>query len=229
MALTPEGTPLGLMDVQCWARDSRSFGKHHQRKEKSIEQKESYKWLKSYQAAAEAQRQCPDTMIVSVGDREADIYELFELALEDPHGPKLLVRGEQDRLLADGQGHLWPFIEKQPLAGAYDLQVARRLVHVDVPWNPMELEQRVGRVHRFGSRRKIIVDTVVALDSREVDMYRVAREKLYEIVSTLVPEDRFEGLFTRVMSLVPPEDLQAVLGERPLSPLTGEEKGRIAS
>jgi hypothetical protein len=126
MALTTEGTPLGLMDVQCWARDTGSFGKHHQRKQKPIEQKESYKWLKSYQAAAEAQRQCPDTMIVSVGDREADIYELFELALEDPHGPKLLVRAEQNRLLSDLQGHLWPFIEKQPLSGAYQLQVARR-------------------------------------------------------------------------------------------------------
>jgi hypothetical protein len=126
MALTPEGTPLGLMNVQCWARDQRSFGKHHQRKQKSIEQKESLKWLKSYQAAAEAQRQCRDTMMVSVGDREADIYELFQLALEDPHGPKLLVRAEQNRLLADGQGHLWTFMEKQPVAGAYELEIPRR-------------------------------------------------------------------------------------------------------
>ena len=143
MALTTEGTPLGLMDVQCWARDAGSFGKHHQRKKKSIEQKESYKWLKSYQAAAEAQRQCPDTMIVSVGDREADIYELFQLALEDPHGPKLLVRAEQNRLLADEQGHLWPFIEKQPLAGAYELQVVRR--H-NRPARQAQLEVRFAQV-----------------------------------------------------------------------------------
>ena len=126
MALTLEGTPLGLLNVQCWARDPRSFGKHHQRKHKPIEQKESFKWLKSYQTAAEAQRQCPETMIVSVGDREADIYELFELALEDRHGPQLLVRAEQDRLLADGQRHLWPFVEKQPVAGSYALAVPRR-------------------------------------------------------------------------------------------------------
>ena len=126
MALTLEGTPLGLLNVQCWARDHRSFGKHHQRKQKPIEQKESFKWLKSYQAAAEAQRQCRDTMIVSVGDREADIYELFQLALEDPLGPKLLVRAEQDRLLADGQRHLWPFVEKQSVAGSYELAVPRR-------------------------------------------------------------------------------------------------------
>ena len=126
MALTLEGTPLGLMNVQCWARDRKSFGKHHQRKKKPIEQKESFKWLNSFQAAVEAQRQCCDTTIVSVGDREADIYELFQLALEDPHGPKLLVRAEQDRLLADGQGHLWPFMEKQPAAASYELAIPRR-------------------------------------------------------------------------------------------------------
>jgi hypothetical protein len=126
MAFSVEGTPLGLIDVQCWARDGQTFGKHHQRKDKPIEQKESIKWLKSFQAAAEAQRQCPNTTIVSVGDREADIYELFQLALENPQGPKLLVRAEQDRLLAEGQGHLWPFVARQPLAGIQDIRIPRR-------------------------------------------------------------------------------------------------------
>ena len=126
MAFSVEGVPLGLIDVQCWARDGRTFGKHHERKNKPIEQKESIKWLNSFQAAAEAQRQCPDTMIVSVGDREADIYELFHLALENPKGPKLLVRAEQDRLLADGQGHLWSVVRQQPVAGIHEIRVPRR-------------------------------------------------------------------------------------------------------
>ena len=65
-------------------------------------------------------------MIVSVGDREADIYELFQLALENPTGPKLLVRAEQDRLLADGQGHLWPFLAQQPLAAIHEIRIPRR-------------------------------------------------------------------------------------------------------
>ena len=126
MAFSLEGTPLGLLDVQCWARDASEFGKHHQREHRPIEEKESFKWLKSFQQVAEAQRQCPNTMLVSVGDREADIYELFELALKDRGGPKLLVRAEYDRLLADGQGHVWPMVANQPLAATQDLQVPRR-------------------------------------------------------------------------------------------------------
>ena len=65
-------------------------------------------------------------MLVSVGDREADVYELFHLAVEDPKGPRLLVRAEQDRLLEDGQGHLWPIVEQQSLAGMRKIQVPRR-------------------------------------------------------------------------------------------------------
>ena len=126
MAFSVEGTPLGLLDVQCWARDPKEFGKHHQRKQRPIEQKESCKWLKSFQQVARAQCFCPDTLLVSVGDREADIYELFDLALEDPRGPKLLVRAEYDRLLADGQGHLWPMVASQPEAAVQDIQVPRR-------------------------------------------------------------------------------------------------------
>jgi len=126
MAFSLEGTPLGLVDVQCWARNGDEFGKKHQRRERPIEQKESYKWLQSYQKTAQIQQQCPNTTLVSVGDREADIYELFHLALENPSGPKLLVRAEQDRLLADGQGHLWSMVEQQARAGIQQLQVPRR-------------------------------------------------------------------------------------------------------
>lgn len=108
-----------------------------------------------------------------------------------------------------------------------NLQVASRLIHVDVPWNPMELEQRVGRVHRFGSRRTIVVDTLVVADSRETDAYRIAHDKLREIASTLVPENRFEELFARVMSLVPPEELQSVLAQGPLAPLPADDRESV--
>jgi len=126
MAFSIEGTPLGLLDVQCWARDADEFGKKQQRKQRPIEEKESYKWLRSFQSVAEAQRHCPNTMLVSMGDREADIHELFHLALQDPKGPRLLVRAEYDRLLEDGQGHLWANVAAQPLVGIQEIHVPRR-------------------------------------------------------------------------------------------------------
>ncbi len=126
MAFNPEGTPLGLLDVQCWARDGADFGKKKRRHSLPIEQKESYKWLESFRKVAQAQKQCPETMVVSVGDREADVYELFELALSDPLGPKFLIRAEQDRLLAEGQGHLWEKMAQQEVSGIQEIQVPRQ-------------------------------------------------------------------------------------------------------
>lgn len=126
MAFSLEGTPLGLLDVQCWARDAATFGKKHQRRQQPIEQKESYKWLQSWERVAAVQQRCPHTTLVSVGDREADIYELFHLARQHPTGPKLLVRAERDRLLAEGHAHLWPTVEQQPRAGLQELAVPRR-------------------------------------------------------------------------------------------------------
>ncbi|GMT48443.1 MAG: hypothetical protein IEMM0007_2009 [bacterium] len=126
MAFNVEGTPLGIIDVQSWARDPAGFGKKHKRKQYAIEQKESYKWLKSFKATEEAQRHCGRTTLVSAGDREADIYEFFHLALNKPKGPKLLVRAEHNRLLADGQGKLYEHISSQELAGVQIVHVPRK-------------------------------------------------------------------------------------------------------
>jgi hypothetical protein len=75
----------------------------------------------------------------------------------------------------------------------------------------MELEQRVGRVHRFGSRQTILLDSVVMRNSREEEAYAVADQKLRMIARALVAPERFNALFSRVMSLIPPEELQEVL------------------
>lgn len=125
MAFSVEGTPLGLMDVQCWARDFNDIGKKKRRRRLPIEQKESYKWLVSFNKLIEAQKHCPQTTLVSVGDREADIYELFDLALSQANGPKLLVRAFQDRCLAKEQGHLWPKVSQLAAAGIQEVRVPR--------------------------------------------------------------------------------------------------------
>lgn len=153
MAFNMEGTPLGLVDVQCWVRPAEDFGKRHLRRQRCIEQKESVKWLKSFTATAQVQRQCPEAMIVSVGDREADIYELFELALRDPEGPKLLVRAERDRLLADAQGHVWEYIAGLASSGIQEVGVPRkgkqkaRVARLEVRFARVSLKPPSGKAH----------------------------------------------------------------------------------
>jgi superfamily II DNA or RNA helicase len=109
-----------------------------------------------------------------------------------------------------------------------NLQVARRLIHIDVPWNPMDMEQRVGRIHRFGSRETIIVDTVVVKDSREADAFRIAREKLKLITSTLVEPERFESVFSRVMCLLSQDEFQGILMNEPAAPFSQGDQQTLA-
>ena len=140
LTFTVEGRPLGLLDVQCWARDPEEAGKRHRRKELPIEQKESMKWLRSYRAVSEVQALCPDTTLVSVGDREADLYELFAEAAQSPQGPKLLVRAEKSRnrscegvgeeavgeLDRIGEARLWERMQGDPVAGYQEVLIPRR-------------------------------------------------------------------------------------------------------
>jgi hypothetical protein len=126
MAFNLEGTPLGLLDVQCWARDPSQFGKRHRRRQLDFEQKESVKWLRSLQALERVQSQCPQTQIVSVGDREADIYELFVWATEKPGRPQLLVRAEHDRRVQSEHEYLWEQMAAQPVAGIKEVRLPRR-------------------------------------------------------------------------------------------------------
>ena len=126
MVYNLERTPLGLIDVQCWARDGQARGKAQRRYELPIEHKESHKWLRSFSAAAAVQAQCPDSLVVSVGDREADIYELFAQAQHSGAGCQLLVRACHPRLLAQEQGPLWEYVSQRPLAGHSSVEVPRR-------------------------------------------------------------------------------------------------------
>ena len=126
LALTVQGVPLGFVDAQCWARDAQEFGKKAQRSSLPIEDKESWRWIKAYQALAAVQKRNPQVQLVSMGDREADIYELFEQALREPDNPKLLVRARHDRKVQDEQQRLFQTIQAKPVAGWQSVQLPRQ-------------------------------------------------------------------------------------------------------
>lgn len=127
VAFTEGGTPLGILDAQCWARDPQDRGKRYRRKELPLEQKESMKWLRSFQKAAQVQKLCPQSMLVVMGDREADIYELFLETRQEPDGPKLLVRAEKTRTRkVEPEEFLWDCLAKQPVAGVLRIRLPRR-------------------------------------------------------------------------------------------------------
>jgi hypothetical protein len=122
--------PLGLIDIRVWARDPKEACKVKQRKERAIEEKESHRWLQSFRRTAEVQRLRPDTRLISIADREADIYELFQEAAKTPTGPDLLIRANRttQRRVDDADAHtpLWDYLPARPLAGTCELAIPSR-------------------------------------------------------------------------------------------------------
>jgi superfamily II DNA or RNA helicase len=66
-----------------------------------------------------------------------------------------------------------------------NLQFARVLFNFDLPWNPMDIEQRIGRIHRYGQRDTAQVYNLVLSDTIEGRIFLLLNDKLNEIARTL--------------------------------------------
>ena len=66
-----------------------------------------------------------------------------------------------------------------------NLQSARVLFNFDLPWNPMDVEQRIGRIHRYGQQHTAQVYNLVLSDTIEGRIFLLLMDKLKEIARTL--------------------------------------------
>src|SRR5439155_25341475 len=65
------------------------------------------------------------------------------------------------------------------------LQFARVLFNFDLPWNPMDVEQRIGRIHRYGQNHTAQVYNLVLSDTIEGRIFLMLNDKLMEIARAL--------------------------------------------
>jgi hypothetical protein len=66
-----------------------------------------------------------------------------------------------------------------------NLQFARVLFNFDLPWNPMDVEQRIGRIHRYGQRDTAQVYNLILSDTIEGRIFLMLDQKLTEIARAL--------------------------------------------
>ncbi len=74
-----------------------------------------------------------------------------------------------------------------------NLQVGHILFNYDLPWNPMALEQRIGRIHRYGQRETSQVYNLIAEDTLEEKIYQILNSKLREIAEHIGKIDQTTG------------------------------------
>ncbi|MDI6720566.1 MAG: helicase-related protein [Methanomicrobiales archaeon] len=73
-----------------------------------------------------------------------------------------------------------------------NLQFCHMMINYDLPWNPNRLEQRMGRIHRYGQRKEVYIINLVAEDTREGQVLKRLMEKLMEIRSALGSDKVFD-------------------------------------
>jgi hypothetical protein len=125
VAVTPERLCLGVLSADLRVRQG--LGQRDQRKQKAFADKESVHWLTGYQLACAVAEQVPDTQVVSVADREGDIYEIFAEAVPEEGRRKaaFIVRAQHDRAVTvdEQTGKLWQQAQQSPVLGQLTIAV----------------------------------------------------------------------------------------------------------
>lgn len=90
-----------------------------------------------------------------------------------------------------------------------NLQCCNILFNYDIPWNPNRLEQRMGRIHRYGQRKDCLIFNFVATNTIEGRVLQRLMEKLQEIRDAL--DD--DAVFNVVGEILPASHVERVLRE----------------
>ena len=85
-----------------------------------------------------------------------------------------------------------------------NLQFCNTMINFDLPWNPMRIEQRIGRLHRIGQTRDVFVfnlsvketleDYVIDLLDNKINMFEMVIGEIEPILGHLEKEENFEDL-----------------------------------
>jgi hypothetical protein len=112
LAVGTDGAPTGLLGVETWVRPTEQGDEAKKCRSKPFDEKESARWWRTIEQAEE--RVPRHGLLVHVGDRESDIYELFDRSRAPDKHYRLLVRAEHDRKVDGDYGYLWAQVSSFP-------------------------------------------------------------------------------------------------------------------
>lgn len=203
LALNEQGLPLGVLDVDFYP--PKTGGKKPQKR--PIEEKESYRWLRVFEQLAEVAPRLGSTEVVCVGDRESDLFELFDLRRRRGGNVHLLVRANYNRRLQDEDLKLFDHMAAQPVGAHVELEIPRqratkgkpsrpgrvalptRTAHVELRWKTVTLA--VPRTCQLKNPQPL---EVYAVDVQERHPPPGAKSVHWLLLSTLPIESKKQAL-----------------------------------
>ncbi len=124
LAVTPDGLPLGVLNARCLAPISKCETDTRRSCDIPIEEKESFAWILGLRDCLEVAEEMPHTRLVSVLDREADFFELFDEQRRNP-SVELLVRAKHNRSTTE-EGKLFEAVKQTEVRANLRINVDRQ-------------------------------------------------------------------------------------------------------
>jgi len=93
-----------------------------------------------------------------------------------------------------------------------NLQFCWLMVNYDIPWNPVRLEQRMGRIHRYGQEKDCLIFNFVSMNTREGSVFWKLFERLQKIEADLDPEHTGK-VFNVLGDVFPANQIEKMLRE----------------
>jgi len=105
------------------------------------------------------------------------------------------------------EGTIQVLVATEAAGEGINLQCCNILFNYDIPWNPNRLEQRMGRIHRYGQRKDCLIFNFVATNTIEGRVLQRLLDKLQEIRNAL--DD--DAVFNVVGEILPAAHVERVL------------------
>ncbi|MEK5106493.1 DEAD/DEAH box helicase [Cytobacillus kochii] len=88
-------------------------------------------------------------------------------------------RGKKDWMRELFQNHAQVLIATEAGGEGINLQFCSYIINFDLPWNPMRLEQRIGRIHRLGQKNDVHIYNFATKDTVEEHVLKLLYEKIH--------------------------------------------------
>lgn len=115
LACTLDGIPLGVLGSPCIAPEIHKEETRH-RDDIPIEEKLSYRWVQGYEDDIKVGKKLPTTQIITIFDREGDIFEIFSIADLNREKNPIIVRSNHNRKILESNFRLHDFMANEPIS-----------------------------------------------------------------------------------------------------------------
>jgi SNF2 family DNA or RNA helicase len=123
---------------------------------------------------------------------------------------------EKDKCIEDFRNEKQILISTESGGEGRNLQFCKVLVNYDLPWNPMRIEQRIGRIHRLGqtddvhiinlSAKDTIESYVLELLDKKINLFRLIIGELEMILGNMHSKRTLEQIIIDIVTLSPNQE-----------------------